>query len=72
MVIVDFLVGDVEAGVDAAVLLRDLRIVKVCGGSHGGGQLGERLRGRPAVSSGVRGGGDECRGRNDRMDLEVV
>lgn len=42
VVVVQVLV-EVEAGVDAAVLLRDLHIVKVCGGSHGGGQRGERV-----------------------------
>lgn len=51
-----------------AVLLRDLRIVKVCGGSHGGSQRGKRARGRQSASSGGLGvcremsGGDEMAG----------
>lgn len=55
VVIVEFFVSGVEAGVDAAVLLRDLRIVKVCGGGHGGSQRGKRVRGRQAASSGGLG-----------------
>lgn len=55
VVIVQLLVSDIEAGVDAAVLLRDLRIVKVRGGSHGGSQCGKRVRGRQAASSGELG-----------------
>lgn len=45
VVIVYLLVSEVEAGVDAAVLLRDLRIVKVHGGRHGGSQRGKRGEG---------------------------
>lgn len=57
VVIVQLLVGQVEAGVDVAVLLRDLRVVKVSGGSHGGSQLGGRARGDggPASSGGAEG-----------------
>lgn len=51
VVIVEFLVRKVEAGVDVAVLLRDLHIVEVRGGSHGGGQRGRRARGRQLASS---------------------
>lgn len=43
-----------------AVLLRDLHIVKICGGSHGGSQGDERAGGRLAASSGGLGEeGDE-------------
>lgn len=51
VVVVQLLVQQVEAGVDVAVLLRDLRIVEVRGGSHGGGQRGGRGRGRRSASS---------------------
>lgn len=69
VVIVQLLVRQVEAGVDAAVLLRDLSIVKVRGGSHGGSQRGRQVRGRrPGVlrwpgSVGRRARGDETAGR---------
>lgn len=59
VVIVQFLVGDVEAGVDAAVLLRDLHVVKVCGGgrggSHGGSQRGGQAGGTAAGVLGCSG-----------------
>lgn len=51
VVVVQLLVQQVEAGVDVAVLLRDLRIVEVRGGRHGGGQRGGRGRGRRSASS---------------------
>lgn len=51
VVVVQLLVQQVEAGVDVAVLLRDLRIVEVRGGSHGGGQRGGQGRGRRSASS---------------------
>lgn len=57
VVVVQLLVGEVEAGVDAAVLLRDLHIVKIRGGSHGGGQRGGRAGGRQSASSGKNVGG---------------
>lgn len=70
VVVVQLLVQQVEAGVDVAVLLRDLRIVEVRGGSHGGGQRGGRGRGRRWASSlseemslVARGGGANIAGR---------
>lgn len=45
VVVVELLVGEVEAGVDVAVLLRDLHVVEVRGGRHGGSQGGERFGG---------------------------
>lgn len=58
VVVVQLLVAEVEARVDVAVLLRDLRIVKVrggsCGGSHGGSQGGVEGRGRRRPASSGR------------------
>lgn len=51
VVVVQLLVRQVEAGVDVAVLLRDLRIVEVRGGSHGGRQRSGRGGGRRRASS---------------------
>lgn len=51
VVVVQLLIGEVEARVDVAVLLRDLRIVKIRGGSHGGGQGGVEGRGRRRPAS---------------------
>lgn len=48
VVVVQLLVRQPEAGVDAAVLLRDLRIVEVRAGSHGGRRPGGG-RGREGV-----------------------
>lgn len=68
VVVVQLLVRQVEAGVDAAVLLRDLRVVEVRGGSHGGRQRGGRGRGRRPASS---ASGEISSGRVQRAGWSV-
>lgn len=73
-VIVELLISEVEAGVDVAVLLRDLHIVKIrcgsCGGSHGGSQRGRRSGGGRWVVSSVALGEEAGEWMKGRMGGE--